>query len=139
MKRQPKSGYVIVGKHLRDFLKLAIKTAEPGGMEICGVIVSNGYCLDLVLTRNKSKHPGSFLLPSGQIRKIRRAARRLNHRIVGTFHSHPFSEVDPGESDIRGARAGDLMLILSCCDREAKLWRISKGTSKLVALQCVEL
>lgn len=129
----------MMGKHLREVLRLAVETAEPGGREICGVIVDSGHCLELVRTRNKARQPGSFALSPVRVKKIRRAARKLGHRVVGAFHSHPVSEAEPGPSDIRGARRGELMLILSCWDREARLWRIGKGRAHPVRLECVEV
>ncbi len=137
MKRR-KTGYVICRKHLRNVMRLAIKKAKGRGREICGVIVSNGHFLHLVRTRNRAKGPGSFQLPAGEVRKIQRTARKLNLRVLGTFHSHPVSEAEPGVSDIAGADDGALMLILSCWDKEAKLWKIRKRKAAEVPLECVE-
>jgi proteasome lid subunit RPN8/RPN11 len=101
--------------------------AEPKGREICGLILDNGYLLELLPVKNQTRAPGSFAISWKRWRKARRAARRLGHRVVGTFHSHPVSEAAPGPSDIQFAREGDLMLIFSCWDREARLWHIREG------------
>ena len=133
-KHAEKDGYVIVGEPLHAFIDLAITTAAPAGCEICGVLVANGRCLELIRMRNLSKRPGSFQLSLRRARKLGKAAHRIDHRLVGTFHSHPVSSAEPGASDIAGAFKGQLMLIISCWDKESKLWRIHKSKATPVPL-----
>jgi proteasome lid subunit RPN8/RPN11 len=130
-------GHSVFAEQVRAMLKRAARKADDG-REICGLLVSNGHCLELVRTKNKAKGPGSFQLPRRQCARIERAASRLGHRVVGTFHSHPISPAVPGEGDIRGVRAGwPLMLILSCWDNDAKLWRIRKSKADRLTLCCL--
>lgn len=138
MKRQKEStaraGYAIFEKHLRECIKRAIKKAKPEGREICGLIVFNGACLELVRTRNIAKGPGSFELPMRRVGKIEKAARTLKHTVVGTFHSHPWSAAEPGASDSAGSRDNTLMLIISCGDKDAKLWHVRNSKQKQKAV-----
>ena len=69
--------------------KEAAKLAKAGGKELCGLILDNGYFLELVLVRNKSKRSGGFSFNFGEVSAIQKMARLCNHEIVGTFHSHP--------------------------------------------------
>jgi len=123
---------------LRRLVKQAVKTAEPAGREICGLLVDNGTLLELVPMKNKSKAPGSFQLSWKKIKRAERAARRLGHRVVGTFHSHPASPAVPGPSDLEYA-CGDLMLIIACWDPDAKLWVIRKGKAEEVPYRTLEV
>lgn len=108
----------------------AVKTAEPAGQEICGLLLHNGSLLELLALKNKSKAPGSFQLSWTQVKRAERASRCLGHRVVGTFHVHPASSAVPGPSDIQRATKGELMLIIGCWETEAMLWRIRKGKTK---------
>jgi proteasome lid subunit RPN8/RPN11 len=127
----------IFRRQVRAFLKLAVKSSKTEGREICGLLLSNGYCLELVLTQNKTKRPGGFSFYSREVLKIERAAPFLNYRIVGTFHSHPWSSAVPGKSDIEYAEDDSLMLIISCWDKEANLWRIYNRKAHQVKLEYV--
>lgn len=120
----------IIGEQLRAMIRRAVEVAEPNGREICGLILDNGYLLELLPVKNQTRAPGSFSISWMQWRKARKAARRLGHRVVGTYHSHPVSEAAPGPADLRFAQEGDLMLIFSCWDLEARLWLIRKGEAQ---------
>jgi proteasome lid subunit RPN8/RPN11 len=92
--------------------------------EICGLLVDNGYFLQLVEVRNTCRRPCSFCLHGGDIRVVEKACDRLNSRVVGTFHSHIVSPAKPGKGDIDGASDGNLMLVLDTIHRDLGLWRI---------------
>lgn len=132
-----RQSYRVFRKQIRALLKLAVKVARSEGHEICGLLLSNGYCLDFVLTKNKTTRPGAFSFHSREAVRIERAAACLKHRVVGTFHSHPASSAKPGENDIKFAEDDSLMLIISCFDKEAKLWHIYKGNAYPVILDYI--
>ncbi len=95
------------------------------GREVCGLLIDNGHFLQIRETRNISKRKGSFQLDMREVNSICRAAEKLGSKVVGTFHSHIAWFPKPGESDIRGAEEGSLMLIIDSMDRQIGLWRIS--------------
>lgn len=108
-------------------MKHAVAVAKNGSREITGLIVDNGYCLDLIECKNKSRCPAICSFYYREVRQIVKAAETLSYEVAGTFHSHPFSLAEPGSSDIKNAVNDSLMLILDCTDQEAKLWHIKKG------------
>jgi proteasome lid subunit RPN8/RPN11 len=112
--------------HLREFLRVAARMAE-GHREICGVVIDNGWTLELVRLPNRTRRRGCFRMVSVDLKDVERAARRLGHRVVGSFHSHPVSVAKPGPGDIRGAEVGSLMLVIDCIGREASLWRVGRN------------
>lgn len=137
-KRPSKKGCAIFAEPLKAMIKQAGKVAKPSLRELCGIIVSDGNCLHLVRTRNKVKRPCSFEITYREIRKVKRAARTMNYRLVGAFHSHPLSGAEPGDNDIKYAVDGTLMLIIECSSQEAKLWRIKKNKALPVPLHVIK-
>jgi proteasome lid subunit RPN8/RPN11 len=113
-------------RHIREFLHMASRKAEAH-REICGVIVDNGWLLELVRLPNRTRRRGGFLTVHMDLKLVEQATRRLGHRVVGSCHSHPVSATKPGPGDIRGAEAGSLMLVIDCIGREARLWRIGRN------------
>jgi proteasome lid subunit RPN8/RPN11 len=136
-KKKSARAYAFLWKPLRRLVKKAIKKAEPSGREICGLILDNGSLLELVTLKNESKAPGSFELSWKKVKRAERAARRLGHRVVGTFHSHPVSRAVPGPSDLNCAW-GKLMLIIACWDVETKLWRLRKGEAEELPFRLID-
>jgi proteasome lid subunit RPN8/RPN11 len=108
---------------IRRLISEAVNSAKDC-RAICGLLIDNGYFLQIRRTRNVTRRRCSFLLDGRQIRSLERAARSLDLEIVGTFHSHIFSPPEPGESDIRGAVNDSLMLVIDSMEREVTLWRI---------------
>ncbi len=129
--------YRIKKKQLRTLIKAAVSASEDDGGEICGLVIDNGYCLELTQVRNKSKKGGSSAFYMDDIRKIEKALSILKYEIVGTFHSHPFYLAKPGERDLRDSKDGDLMLIIDCLNKEAGLWKINKKGMKLIKFDLV--
>lgn len=109
-----------------DIRRLTSKAVESAKdhREICGLLIDNGYFLQIKQTRNVSISRGSFVIGGRQIRSLERAALRLDLEVVGTFHSHIYAFPKPGESDIRGAADDSLMLVIDSVDRKIGLWRI---------------
>jgi proteasome lid subunit RPN8/RPN11 len=119
----------ILNAQLRRIMAEA-RQAAKGGMEICGLLIDNGYFIEMVGLKNKSKKMGTFSFFMKEADAIERACKQLNHEIVGTFHSHPFSMAEPGNSDIAKAFDDEIMLIIDVIKKEAKLWRISNKMKK---------
>jgi proteasome lid subunit RPN8/RPN11 len=122
--------YIISASHLDKLIKRAVAAAKTDGGEIAGLIVDNGYCLDLIGCKNKSRRGGGFAFYYQEVRRIVNAAKTLNYEAVGTFHSHPVGLAEPGDSDIANAPDDSLMLIIDCTNRGARLWHIKRGQAK---------
>jgi|WetSurMetagenome_2_1015567.scaffolds.fasta_scaffold409783_1 proteasome lid subunit RPN8/RPN11 len=121
--------YRILNTQLRRIMAEA-RQAAKGGMEICGLLIDNGYFIEMIGLTNKSKKVGKFSFSMKEADAIEKACKKLNHEIVGTFHSHPFSMAEPGDSDIAKAFDNEIMLIIDVINKEAKLWRLSNKKKK---------
>jgi proteasome lid subunit RPN8/RPN11 len=93
----------------------------------------------MVTIRNRARRPGRWVFDGPQVRAIQPAVEQLGWRIVGTWHSHPVSTARPSPGDIAGAFEGDLMLLIDCVERDAKLWRVGKTTAREIRFDAVEL
>jgi len=124
----------ILRSELRSLIKRALADSKRG-KEIAGLIVDNGYYLELVICRDKSRRTGDFSFYHEEIRSIVAAAKRLGHDVVGTFHSHPAALAEPGDSDVASAQNGSLMLIIDCLSREVALWRVKDNRARKLPLQ----
>ena len=123
--------YFLLKKEIKPLTRAACAAAKTG-MEICGLLVDNGFFLEILQVKNKSRRPGHFEFYSREIDLIEKAVKRLNHEIVGTFHSHPFSSAEPGNSDIENSIEGEIMLIIDASQKALGLWKVtSKKKTKL--------
>jgi|SRR5579863_487040 len=128
-----KKQYLIFRRELQSVINQAAASAKCG-KEIVGIIVDNGYYLELVMCKNKSRRDGSFSFFYKEVRSIVAAAKRLGHDALGTFHSHPAGLAEPGESDIANAPDDTLMLIVDCLARDAALWWINHNKARRLSL-----
>jgi proteasome lid subunit RPN8/RPN11 len=119
--------YRISAVQIDKVIKRAVAAAKKGSREITGLIVDNGYCLDLIECKNKSRRPASCSFYYREVRQIVKAAETLSYEVVGTFHSHPFGLAEPGATDVANAPDDSLMLVIDCTRRKAKLWHIKEG------------
>ncbi|PWU17965.1 MAG: hypothetical protein C5B50_10215 [Verrucomicrobia bacterium] len=117
--------------------KQAQRLATKNGSEVCGLLLDNGYFLELVQTRNRARSGGGFCFYYREIRMLQRMARLSQHEIVGTFHSHPLALAEPGHSDLRHAVNKSLMLIFDVIGRSAKLWRIKDHKANKVRFSLI--
>jgi proteasome lid subunit RPN8/RPN11 len=122
----PKQPYRLLKKPLQNMISKAVKLSRKGGREICGLLVDNGYFLECLEVKNAAKCGGSFTFHLKEIHLIEKAVSTRGHSIVGTFHSHPLSLAQPGDIDLSGIVEPELMLIIDCLDKEARLWRIAR-------------
>jgi proteasome lid subunit RPN8/RPN11 len=127
--------YFIHQTDLRRLVGRAAAVAKRHAREVVGLLIDNGFFLELVECRNKSRRAGSFSFYYVDIRSKVAAAERLGHEVVGTFHSHPAGLAKPGEGDVTNAVDNSLMLIIDCTGREAALWRIKNGKTRKMLLQ----
>jgi proteasome lid subunit RPN8/RPN11 len=118
--------YKIVNTQLNKIMKDARTQAKNGGQEICGLLVDNGYHLEMIQLKNKSKRGGNYSFYLKEADSIQKACKIIKHTIVGTFHSHPFYEARPGDSDKVGAFNNEIMLIIDVTKNETRLWKIEK-------------
>jgi hypothetical protein len=72
-----------------------------------------------------------------EIDRIEKAVSVLDHSIVGTFHSHPYDIAKPGNRDLLGIVEEELMLIIDCLGKEARLWRISHEKAQEVQIELI--
>ncbi len=115
----------------------AVYNATQYGREICGLLVDNGYFTELIRVENKCKKGGGFAFYSGEIKSVQKAVLRLNHEIIGTFHSHPYDIAKPGDSDIRYAVDDSFMLIIDVTDKKAGLWHIRNQKIKKISFHLI--
>jgi proteasome lid subunit RPN8/RPN11 len=104
--------------------------SKANGREICGLILSNSYFLELVQVRNKIKRGGGFAFYFSEVRAIRKFAELCKHEIVGTFHSHPVGLPQPGRADLYTAVDDSMMLIFDVIGGTEKLWHVKNRTAK---------
>jgi len=116
----------ILKGELDDAVRRAVLAAARR-REICGLLIDNGYLLELVFMRNKSRTADRCAFYFGEVRSIEKACRKLGHRIIGSFHSFPssFGEADNGA--IEGGVEGSLLLVISSAEKGATLWQIENG------------
>ena len=114
------------------------RQAAKGGMEICGLLIDNGYFIEMIRLKNKSNKVGRFSFFMKEADAIEKACKQLNHKIVGTFHSHPFSIAEPGDSDIAKGFDNEIMLVIDVIGKEAKLWRLSNEKKKKLRFMLLE-
>ena len=100
--------------------------------EICGLLIDNGFCFDMLVVPNKSKSIGSFAFDETAVKRIKRAVQLTGNEIIGTFHSHPWSPAKPSKSDIENTLDDSLMMIISVSDQSAKLWYIKNGMASSI-------
>ncbi|HUN57996.1 MAG TPA: Mov34/MPN/PAD-1 family protein [Candidatus Binataceae bacterium] len=131
------SKYPIREPKLDELINRAVRAAKKGSKEICGLIVDNKCCLDLIECKNKSRRPAHSEFYYQEVRRIVNVAKTLNYEVVGTFHSHPFGLAQPGKTDINYAVNDSLMLIIDCTNRKAKLWHIKNGKAKRVQFKII--
>jgi proteasome lid subunit RPN8/RPN11 len=117
--------------------KRAKQAAKNNGEEICGLLVDNGYFLELVHVRNKCKTGGGFAFYINEIRAIKKMAIAFDHEIVGTFHSHPVGLAKPGKSDVYNAVDDSLMLIFDVFGKTCALWHIEGKAVKPVQFDVI--
>ncbi len=110
----------------------AISAAKNNGRETCGLLVDNGYFVELIPTKNKAKKGGAFAFYFSEIRQIQKAVNILNREIIGTYHSHPISTCEPGESDIVNAVDDSFMLIIDVMNEKIGLWKIKNKRAKKI-------
>ena len=102
----------------------AQKEAKQRGLEVCGLILNNGYFYELIQLRNKTKRGGSFSFYFNEVNTIRKMEALCKHEIVGAFHSHPVGLPSPGHSDLHYAVNDSIMLIYDVLGNSARLWHI---------------
>ena len=107
-------------------MKDAVFSATKGGREICGLLIDNGYFIELLPTKNKNRKGGGFEFYPEEIRDINVISQKVGHEIVGTYHSHPLYIASPCRTDIANAVDDSIMLIIDATDKK-RLY----GTSRM--------
>ena len=105
--------------------------------EICGLLIDNGYFIELIKVNNKSKRWGSFAYYVNEINLIEKAMRLMNHEIIGTFHSHPYGTSTPSKSDIVNTHDDSFMLIIDVTRRELGFWYIKDNNKTQIEFEII--
>lgn len=132
-----KNKYKILRKEFKKVLENAIVSADDNGKEICGLIVDNGYFLNLITLKNKIKKGGGFSFYYNEVRFIQKAINKMDLEIIGTFHSHPIGLPEPSKSDIYGALDDSFMLIIDVLGKNASLWYLKKYKKKKMQIEFI--
>ena len=121
-------------KSLINNAKLASKSLSK---EICGLLVFNGFFIQPIEIRNKSKKECSFEFYRADVRRIQKSVNILEQEIIGTFHSHPVGTSEPGASDISGALDDSFMLVIDVTDKVIDLWHIKNEKAKKLKIELI--
>ena len=132
-----KNKYKISKSNLDRMIIEAVMAAKKNGLEICGLLIFNGYFIELVKVRNKIKRGGGFEFYVNDIRFLQKATKKIDHEIIGTFHSHPEYIAKPSESDIYNALDDSFMLIIDTVDQEVNLWHIKNLKKKRIQFELI--
>lgn len=98
---------------------------ENGNREVCGAIFQRqDGSLELCFANNESVRAHTYLLSPKSVQRIQRLAKDTKSTVIGSFHSHPSSDAQPGEGDLKHAGIHSLMLIHSVRTNETKLWKV---------------
>ena len=120
----------ILKGELDDAVRRAVLAAARK-REICGLLIDNGYFLELVFMRNKSRTPSKCAFYFGEVMAVEKACRKVGHRIIGTFHSFPASCAEAeGDGHIDNSVDGSLLLVISSTEKKATLWQTEDGGTK---------
>jgi proteasome lid subunit RPN8/RPN11 len=129
--------FKLLKEQIEDIINDSAIAASRGGLEICGLLIDNGYFTELVKVNNKIKRGGSFAFYVNEIRLMQKAVRLMGHEIIGTFHSHPLYIDEPSDSDIQNALDDSFMLIIDVTERKIGFWYIKDGNKRRVEFEMI--
>jgi proteasome lid subunit RPN8/RPN11 len=124
-------------RQLKEMIRDANFYASKSGQEICGLLVDNGHFVELIRVKNKNKKGGGFEFDSSEIRFIQKAMEKMDHKIIGTFHSHPAYLPVPGDSDVKWASDSSFMLIIDVLGKKAGLWFIKNRKKREIEFDLI--
>ena len=115
-----------LSQHESDRLKREARLAqEEGNREVCGAILQRqDGTLELCFADNESIRAHTYTLSSKSVRRMQGLAKETNSAIIGSFHSHPSSDAQPGKGDLEHAGVHSLMMIHSVRTGQTKLWKV---------------
>ena len=125
--------YILPFREKARLHQRAYRAQQRDHSEVCGVLLTaDERKLQLYFLPNRSERCAAWLLHGTDIVAARREARSLGLRVVGTFHSHPFTEPVPGERDLASIWRGSMQLIYDVCGRAARLWTVASQNGQIV-------
>jgi proteasome lid subunit RPN8/RPN11 len=128
----------LLNNHVASVLEAASAATEStASAEICGLLIDNGYFIELIKVRNKSKGWGSFSFYVNEINLLEKAVRLMGHEIIGTFHSHPYGTSSPSKSDILNTNDDSYMLIIDVTRSELGLWYIKDSDKTQIEFELI--
>lgn len=116
--------YLLEHKEYRRLHDRSYRAQQAGHREACGVLlVDTQRNIRLIFLKNLSNRPYSYEVDCDEIRTIVRNTRTLKKEIVlGSFHSHPVGEANPGKGDVKNAFYNGIEMIYDVCGLDVKLW-----------------
>lgn len=123
-------------RQVNETIRDAKLYASNRGQEICGLLVDNGHFVELIRVKNRTKG-GGFRFDSSEIAFIQKALKKMGHRIIGTFHSHPAYLPVPGDSDVKWAPDGSFMLIIDVLGKKVGLWFIKNRKKRRIEFELI--
>jgi proteasome lid subunit RPN8/RPN11 len=87
------------------------------------------------LIRVKQEHEGVALIRGSDT--IQKAMEKMDHKIIGTFHSHPAYLPVPGDSDVKWASDSSFMLIIDVLGKKAGLWFIKNRKKREIEFDLI--
>ncbi|MBN2320819.1 MAG: Mov34/MPN/PAD-1 family protein [Acidobacteria bacterium] len=129
--------FKFLSTQLNNIVKDAQLSVKDSGKEICGFLVDNGYFIEIIKLKNKTKKGGGYSFYLKEADFIEKACTIMNHKIVGTFHSHPYYIAVPGDSDKANAFDNELMLIIDVMGKDIKLWQITNTKEKEIPFELI--
>lgn len=113
----------------RRLRRRALRAQQRDQSEVCGLMgVDEQETLFLYFGRNYAG-PGSWKLIGPDIERIESVIDENEHRLIGTFHSHPISEPLPGKRDREAMDFSEgYQMIYDVCAIDARMWKRTAGT-----------
>lgn len=135
-RRFPTSSFVLPYREWRRLSRRALAASRQGHREVCGVFACDLQGdLWLYFLTNECDEPGMSVLSDDIIAAARKRARGSGRRPLGLFHSHPFSDANPGQDEVTASPLNELNLIYSVRWPDARLWRVAKNGRRKVAVE----
>lgn len=128
----------LLNDHVTSVVEAASTAAEDmASAEICGLLIYNGYFVELIKLKNKSKRWGSFSFYMNEVNLIEKTVHLMGHEIIGTFHSHPYGTSAPSKSDILNTHDDSYMLIIDVTRSELGVWHIKDNDKTAVEFELI--
>ncbi|MEM7254967.1 MAG: Mov34/MPN/PAD-1 family protein [Pseudomonadota bacterium] len=129
--------YYLSFKELVRLHKRSFKAQQFGHFEVCGLLLMDRTRqLSFLFMENQGSEPYTYSLEISAIEVVSEQVRRDGKAVIGSFHSHPISEAEPGSRDLECGFYLGRELIYDVCGREPVLWRFENRTLIREKVRC---